>query len=117
VEQLLEKIASGEKPIIVDLRPPDTRMQEPGIPGALALSIDEVLSRQQELPQDRDVILYCACPDDAASVHVAWKLRKKGLLRVWPLAGGLAAWRLAGMEATPYNHSLQTRRAHISASA
>jgi rhodanese-related sulfurtransferase len=39
------------------------------------------------------MILYCGCPKDAASIQAAWKLREKGFTRVWPLAGGIEAWR------------------------
>ena len=40
------------------------------------------------------MILYCGCPKDAASIQAAWRLRKKGFTRVWPLAGGIEAWRV-----------------------
>jgi membrane protein DedA with SNARE-associated domain/rhodanese-related sulfurtransferase len=90
--QLAEKIAAGEDPVIIDLRPHDAREAVPGIPGSLPLSVDEMLAKRHELPHDRDVVLYCDCPRDAASVHVVWKLREAGFTRVWPLAGGIEAW-------------------------
>lgn len=90
--QLAEKIEAREGPIIIDLRPHGARQYVPGIPGAIPLSLEEVLTRRQELPRDRDVVLYCACPRDAASVQGAWKLREMGFTRVWPLAGGIEAW-------------------------
>lgn len=92
VEQVTEKLAAGEDPMIIDLRPHPARQEQPGIPGSLSLSIDEVIARHQDLPRDRDVILYCACPRDAASVQAAWRLREKGFTRAWPLAGGIEAW-------------------------
>jgi rhodanese-related sulfurtransferase len=79
--------------MIIDLRPHGARQEDPGIPGSLPLSFHEVIARHQDLPRDRDVILFCACPRDAASVQAAWRLREKGLTRVWPLAGGIEAWR------------------------
>jgi|APDOM4702015191_1054821.scaffolds.fasta_scaffold42245_1 membrane protein DedA with SNARE-associated domain/rhodanese-related sulfurtransferase len=97
--QLVEKIAAGENPVIIDLRPHDAREDVPGIPSSLALSLDELLATQHELPRDRDVVLYCACPRDATSVHVAWKLREAGFTRVWPLAGGIEAWHAINREA------------------
>jgi membrane protein DedA with SNARE-associated domain/rhodanese-related sulfurtransferase len=93
VEQLAEKVATGEAPVIIDLRPHEARQVAPGIPGALVLSYEELIAGHHDLPRDRDVILYCACPQDAASVQAAWLLRKKGLARAWPLAGGIEAWR------------------------
>ncbi|HET9606970.1 MAG TPA: rhodanese-like domain-containing protein, partial [Nitrospira sp.] len=82
-------------PVIVDLRSLAVRQEEPGIPGALPLTLDELVARHHELPRDRDVILYCACPKDASSVEGTKRLRKLGFTRVWPLAGGLGAWNAA----------------------
>jgi rhodanese-related sulfurtransferase len=92
---LMDKLAAGDQPVIVDLRPLAARQQEPGIPGAVSLTLDEVVARQHELPRDRDVVLYCACPKDASSVEGVLRLRKLGFTRVWPLAGGLGAWNAA----------------------
>jgi len=99
VQQVTEKIAAGENPIFIDLRPHGARREVPGIPGALSLSVEEVIAGHRDVPRDRDVILYCACPQDAASVQAAWMLREKGLARVWPLAGGIDAWLAFNCEA------------------
>ncbi len=96
--QLTEKIAAGEGPVIIDLRPHGAREDVPGIPGSLSLSLDELLARQSEFPHDRDVVLYCACPRDAASVQGAWKLREMGFTRVWALAGGIEGWHTVNRE-------------------
>jgi membrane protein DedA with SNARE-associated domain/rhodanese-related sulfurtransferase len=95
VRQLTDRLAAGEQPVIVDLRSLAARQQEPGIPGAVSLTLDELIVQQHELPRDREVILYCACPRDASSVEGALRLRKLGFTRVWPLAGGLGAWNAA----------------------
>ena len=93
--QLTGKLAGGENPVIVDLRSLGARQAEPGIPGALSLALDELAARQDELPLNRDVILYCDCPNDASSVEGARRLRQLGFTRVWPLGGGLEAWNAA----------------------
>lgn len=93
VEQLREKLLSGEDPLIIDLRPDTARQEQAGIPGSLPLALEELAMRQHVLPRNRDIILYCACPRDAASVQGALVLRKAGLTRVWALAGGIEAWR------------------------
>ena len=98
-QQVAKKIATGERPLIIDLRPPEARQEVPGIPGSLPLSFEELIAGYRELPQNRDVILYCSCPQDAASVQAAWRLRRKGIARVWPLAGGIEAWHAATREA------------------
>jgi membrane protein DedA with SNARE-associated domain/rhodanese-related sulfurtransferase len=99
VQQVTEKISAGEDPVFIDLRSHGARREVPGIPGSLPLSVEEVIAGHRDLPRDRDVILYCACPQDAASVQAAKRLREKGLARVWPLAGGIEAWHAFNCEA------------------
>ena len=101
-QQLAEKIAAGEDPVIIDLRPHGDREDVLGIPGSITRSPDEVLAKRHEFSGYRDVVLYCACPRDAASVHVAGKLREGGFTRVWALAGGIEAW-----------HALQAEQAEF----
>ena len=92
VQEVTEKIAAGEAPVIIDLRSQAARREVPGIPGSLTLSVEDVIAGYRDLPRDRDVILYCACPMDISSIRTARKLREKGLTRVWPLVGGIEAW-------------------------
>jgi membrane protein DedA with SNARE-associated domain len=59
-EELRELIEQGLKPFIVDLRHavdalPDGRV----IPGAVRLTPDELSARYEEIPRDREVVLYC----------------------------------------------------------
>ena len=57
------------------------------------MTMDEVERRQQEIPRDRDIILYCSCPNEVSSARMALQLRRKGITRVRPLLGGIDAWR------------------------
>ena len=50
----------------------------------------------QEMPRDRDIILYCACPNEASAARVAKTLIDNGFVRARPLLGGLDAWLAAG---------------------
>jgi membrane protein DedA with SNARE-associated domain/rhodanese-related sulfurtransferase len=92
-KQTRDKLISGEDPLIIDLRPFAARQEKEGISGSLPLALEELAIRQHDLPRNRDIILYCACPRDAASVQAALLLRKAGITRVWALAGGIEAWR------------------------
>jgi len=94
VDELHQKQEAGENPMILDLRPRIELEQNPSlIRGALHMSMDEVERRQQEIPRDRDVILYCSCPNEVSSARVALALRRNGISRVRPLLGGIDAWR------------------------
>ena len=98
-QEVADKLAAGEDPIIIDLRSHAARQEEPGISGSHSLSLEDLKAKHEDLPRDRDVILYCDCPKDAASVQGAVLLRKLGFTRVWPLAGGIEAWRAITVKA------------------
>src|SRR3989442_666078 len=48
---------------------------------------------QHEIPRDRDMILYCSCPNEVSSARTALLLHRNGIRRVRPLLGGIDAWR------------------------
>ncbi len=80
--------------MILDLRSHYELERNPGrIRGALHMTMEEVPVREQEIPRDRDVILYCSCPNEVTSARVALLLHRHGVLRVRPLLGGIDAWR------------------------
>src|SRR5437870_1289434 len=94
VDELHQKQESGENLVVLDLRPHAELKQNPSlIRGALHMTMDEVERRQQEIPRDREIILYCSCPNEVSSARVALLLHRKGILRVRPLLGGIDAWR------------------------
>ena len=54
-----------------------------------------------ELAAAGDVVLYCSCPNEATSAHMALRLRRVGIHKVRPLAGGLQGWLAAGLPVEP----------------
>ncbi len=96
LQQMLER---GERPLVVDVRAPKSQ-QQGRIPGALwvdAHAFDESLRQQGLLERLEDeVIVYCACPNEASAAAVAKRLMKAGFSRVRPLGGGIEAWQAAG---------------------
>jgi membrane protein DedA with SNARE-associated domain/rhodanese-related sulfurtransferase len=94
VDELKQMMDAGEKVTIVDLRQPLDIVAAPyWIPGAIRISVEDLEHRHHEIDRDRDVILYCACPNEVTSARMALLLRKKGIAKVRPLAGGVEAWR------------------------
>jgi rhodanese-related sulfurtransferase len=94
VDELHQKQEAGENPMILDLRPLSELDGDPSqIRGALHMAMDEVESREQEIPRDRDIVLYCSCPNEVSSARVALLLHRKGITRVRPLLGGIDALR------------------------
>jgi len=97
VDELYRLMDAGESPLIVDVRSPVARTLEPRhIPGALHLPLHGFEQHIRELPHDREIILYCSCPNEASAAQVAKLLMNSGFLRVRPLLGGLEAWIAAG---------------------
>jgi len=97
VAELYELIEAGAAPVIVDVRSVTARALEPRqLPGAISITLQEVASHLKHLPRDREIVLYCSCPNEASAAHVARVLVANGFKRVRPLFGGLEAWIAAG---------------------
>lgn len=59
-EELRDKIDAGEDVVVVDLRHSVEFEADPkSIPGALHVPVEDVSDRGHEIPQDREVILFC----------------------------------------------------------
>ncbi|MGQ0666099.1 MAG: rhodanese-like domain-containing protein [Nitrospiraceae bacterium] len=94
VEELKQRLDTGDAIAVVDVRHPLALELDPEmIPGALNFTMEEIEHRHHEIPRDRDIILYCSCPNEVSSARTAFLLKKKGVHRVRPLEGGLDAWR------------------------
>jgi membrane protein DedA with SNARE-associated domain/rhodanese-related sulfurtransferase len=103
-QELLTQIQNGEGVYIVDLRHPVEQLTDPFVlPGAQRIPPDELTQRHTEIPRDRDVVLYCTCPNEETAARTAMQLQKLGVERVRPLRGGYQAWKNLGypMEAIP----------------
>jgi len=97
VDELYAQMSSGASPVIVDVRSATAHaLQSQRIPGALHMPLQEVNRHVGTLPRDRDIILYCNCPNEASAAQAARVLMTHGFRRVRPLHGGLDAWIAAG---------------------
>ncbi|AMP11113.1 rhodanese-like domain protein [Collimonas arenae] len=95
VGELNDLLQQGIRPAIVDVRSPASQ-QAGRIPGALTISHQEIHSFVLDAPVDQEVIVYCACPNEASAALVAKQLMLKGYKKVRPLSGGIDAWIAAG---------------------
>src|SRR3984893_969969 len=96
-EELKEKIDAGEDVIIVDLRHAlDFAAQPDTIPGALHMDAAELEEAHEIIPRDREIVLFCACPNEVTAARLALLLRSKGITRIRPLAEGYEGWRSRG---------------------
>jgi membrane protein DedA with SNARE-associated domain/rhodanese-related sulfurtransferase len=94
--ELGQMLNAPEPPLILDVRPVGELEQDPAIiRGAVHMAMEDLESRQQELSRDREIVIYCDCPNEVSSAKTALLLRRKGFTRVRPLLGGIDAWRKA----------------------
>ena len=97
VAELHEQMSRDPAPLIVDVRSPTALALElRRIPGALHVPALEVERHMGSFARDREIILYCTCPNEASAAQAARLLMNNGFRRVRPLHGGLAAWTAAG---------------------
>jgi len=98
VEELGRALAAGEAPVVVDVRTAAARALDGRvIPGALLLDLDDLEPVLRAVPPERELVLYCNCPNEISAARVAQRLIEHGYRRVRPLLGGLDAWDAAGL--------------------
>jgi membrane protein DedA with SNARE-associated domain/rhodanese-related sulfurtransferase len=104
VGELNDMLRQGLRPLVVDVRSPSS-LKQGRIPGAVWIdghAFEESMQAQRLHERTADeVIVYCACPNEASAAVVAKKLMRAGFTRVRPLAGGIEAWMAHGYEVEP----------------
>jgi len=99
IEDLLAKMNSGSDFLLVDARRDVAeQFKIAHIKGAVAVPPDTITEGKWTPPADlnREIIFYCACPNDKTSAGAALLLIKKGYTNVKALRGGWNAWQAAG---------------------
>ncbi len=98
VTELKQLVDRGPAPVIIDALAPTSRQREGMIPGAIRVEELRLDSGSATVPFDAEVIVYCACPNEASAARIAQQLIRMGCLRVRPLTGGIFAWKDAGFD-------------------
>lgn len=102
VSELKEMVDRGPPaPVIIDALAPASRQREGVIPGAIPVETLRLDSGRATVPFDAEVIVYCACPNEASAARIAQQLIRMGCIRVRPLTGGIFAWKDAGFHVEP----------------
>lgn len=106
-EELKAKLAASEPVMIIDVRSPEGYASSPNtIKGAIHFKGRKLKSRLKyaplkDLPKDREIITYCACPKDQSSIAAAQVLQASGFTRVRVLQGGWNEWLRANGPVMP----------------
>lgn len=95
IGELRAALDTGEA-ILIDVRS-ERQYREGHIKGALLLPKREIEARLRELPPDKLLVSYCACPAEHLSIAAALEMRQLGHQNVAALAGGLRVWLKEGL--------------------
>ena len=97
-EELKAKLTGNETITIIDVRSPQGyAASTTTIKGAIHFKSRKLKSRLKyaplkDLPKDREIVTYCACPNDESSISAAQVLKESGFKRVRVLQGGWNRW-------------------------
>jgi membrane protein DedA with SNARE-associated domain/rhodanese-related sulfurtransferase len=93
VEELRALLSAGQDPLILDVRAAAS-VEADGrvIPGAVTVTLKDLPVLASAWPREREVVVYCNCPNEASAALAAQRLLAQGFRRARPLAGGLDAW-------------------------
>jgi membrane protein DedA with SNARE-associated domain/rhodanese-related sulfurtransferase len=98
VAELHEMLSRGDDVLLLDVRSRTHRkLDNRSIPGSRPIDLDDLGHALVDIPRDREIVVYCACPNEASAARVAMLLRRRGVRRIRPLAGGIDAWATAGL--------------------
>ena len=98
VAELRRLLSSGEPTTVIDVRSRLSQSVTGRIPGAITVDATNLRVDLLAIEPRSEVVVYCACPNEATAVKVAQALVQHGFRRVRPLLGGIDAWIAAGHE-------------------
>lgn len=85
VDELKQRMDAGHPITVVDVRHPLALALDPeAISGTLNVSMEDIEHRHHEIPRDREIILYCTCPNEVSSARTAMLLKKNGVVLTRP---------------------------------
>ena len=97
-EELKAKMSNNEAVTVIDVRGSEGyAASQTTIKGAFHVKLRRIKSRLKfaplkDLPKDREIVTYCACPADESSITAAQTLQEAGFTRVRVLKGGWTEW-------------------------
>jgi len=107
VEELKAKFSANEAVVIIDVRGSESYANSDSkIKGAIHVNVRKLKFRLgfaplKDVPKDRELVTYCACPSDEASIRAAQILLENGFKQVRALKGGWQEWQKAAGPVEP----------------
>ena len=106
-DELKTKVTNNHPVTIIDVRSSEGYANSSTtIKGAIHFKLRKLRSRLiypplKDLPRDREIVTYCACPKDQSSIAAAQILQAAGFTRVKVLQGGWQEWQRASGPVEP----------------
>jgi rhodanese-related sulfurtransferase len=97
-DELKTKLSGGQPVTIIDVRGAEAYASATStIKGSIHFKVRKLKYRLaypplKDLPRDREIVTYCSCPKDEASIAAAQILQASGFKRVRVLQGGWQEW-------------------------
>ena len=93
--ELQSRLQAGDDVVLLDIRS-DAEVAQGILPGAEHMAMHMIPLRLQDLPKDKDIVLYCR--SGARSYHACNFLNQQGVTNVLNLRGGIISWARQGYE-------------------
>jgi rhodanese-related sulfurtransferase len=110
-DELKAKVTANHPVTIIDVRSSEGyASSSTTVKGAIHIKLRKLKSRLiyppfKDLPKDREIVTYCACPKDQSSISAAQILQAAGFKRVRVLQGGWQEWLRANGPVEPRQKS------------
>jgi rhodanese-related sulfurtransferase len=107
VEELKAKVSGEQQITIIDVRTSETYASSTTrIKGAMHVNLRKLKARLalpplKDMPRDREVVTYCACPSEESSIAAAKVFMESGFKHVHALKGGWQEWLKANGQVEP----------------
>jgi membrane protein DedA with SNARE-associated domain/rhodanese-related sulfurtransferase len=95
VAELVTLLENEKKPLLLDVRSRAARA-DGMIPGAISAHPTEMHPTLAQYDRNAEIVVYCACPNEATAAIAAKHLKTAGFKKIRPLLGGAEAWAKAG---------------------
>jgi len=105
-EQLKAKLGRKEPVTVIDVRDTESYLNSNRIKDSIYVKERRLAYRLtmpplKDVSRDRDIVTYCACPHDEASIRAAQTLLASGFKHVYVLQGGWQMWVKVNGQTSP----------------
>jgi rhodanese-related sulfurtransferase len=109
VDAIRAQSMSRQGALLIDVREPDEYAAEHA-PNALLIPLEQVSARMQEIAAYKDKPVVVMCHSGRRSAQAAQQLQDAGFSQVSSVAGGIVAWKKAGLEVVAGKAPAQERK-------